>query len=97
MDNVRGGRSTTVRYTLSETAVVTFTVQRRIQRRESVRWINVRGTLRQQGRPGYNQRRFNGTLQRRRLKTGRYRLTAVARDAAGNRGQPVRVAFRVLR
>ena len=95
--NVRRGRSTKVRYTLSEAAAVTFTVQRRIRRGTSVRWINVPGTLRQQGKTGYNERRFNATLQGRRLKSGRYRLTAVARDAAGNRSQPKRVAFRVMR
>ena len=95
--NVRRGRSTKLRYTLSEAAVVTFTVQRRTRRGGKVRWIKMRGTLRQQGKAGYNERRFNATLQGRRLKTGRYRLTAVARDAAGNRSQPNHVAFRVLR
>ena len=95
--NVRRGRSTKVRYTLSEAAVVTFTVERRMQRGGKVRWSKVRATLRQQGKAGYNERRFNATLQGRRLRTGRYRLTAAARDAAGNRSQPIRVAFRVLR
>ena len=38
--NVRRGRSTKVRYTLSEAAAVTLTVQRRIQRGSSVRWID---------------------------------------------------------
>lgn len=95
--NLRRGRSTTVRYTLSEAATVTLKVERRVKTREKVRWIKVRGTLRRQGRPGNNMTRFDGRLQGRRLKPGHYRLVAVARDAAGNQGPPRRATFRVLR
>lgn len=95
--NVRRGRSTKVRFKLSEAATVSLTVQRRVKRRGTVRWVNVRGTLRHQGKAGSNERRFDGRLQGRRLKRGRYRLVAVARDAAGNKSQAKRAPFRVLR
>lgn len=97
MGNLRRGRSTKVRYKLSKPARVTFTVQRRIKRGATVRWAGVRGTLSHQGKAGSNERRFDGRLNGRRLKTGRYRLAAVARDAAGNQAATKRVEFRVLR
>ncbi|MDP8967994.1 MAG: hypothetical protein M3N04_05285 [Actinomycetota bacterium] len=95
--NLRRGRSTKLRFKLSEAATVSLTLQRRVKRRGTVRWVNMRGTLRHQGKAGSNERRFDGRLQGRRLKRGRYRLVAVARDAAGNRSQAKRVAFGVLR
>ena len=95
--NMRRGRSTKVRYSLSEAARVTFTMQRRIKRDGTVRWIKIRGTLTQHAKAGHNQHRINPKLHGRRLNTGHYRLTAVARDAAGNQSKPRSVAFRVLR
>jgi hypothetical protein len=41
--------------------------------------------------------RFNGFVKGRRLRPGRYRLTAIPRDAAGNRGKAKRATFRVRR
>ena len=90
---LRRGRSTTVRYTLSEPATVIFRFERRVRSR----WVKVRGTFRHAGRAGANRARFAGRVSGRRLKNGRYRLTAVARDAAGNQGPPARSTFRVTR
>ncbi len=95
--NLRRGRTATVRYRLSEPARVTFKVERRVRLRGRIRWIKIRGTLRQNARAGNNTLRFNGRLNGRRLKPGRYRLVAIARDAAGNQAPPRRVMFRVLR
>jgi hypothetical protein len=40
---------------------------------------------------------YSARVRKRRLKPGRYRATLVATDASGNRSQPGRVAFRVVR
>jgi hypothetical protein len=53
------------------------------------------GTLRRQAKSGLNVFRFDGRLGNRPLEPGGYRLVAVPVDAAGNRGGPVRVAFRI--
>ncbi|NLT06987.1 MAG: hypothetical protein GXY03_11850, partial [Solirubrobacterales bacterium] len=62
-----------------------------------VRYRTLRGRLRADGAAGANRLRFNGRLRRRPLRPGRYRLTLVATDAAGNRGKPARAAFLVPR
>ena len=89
---LRGRGSMVVRYTLSERAVVTFTVQRRAKGR----WVRLRGAVRQTGAAGANRLRVS-RWKGRRLKPGRYRLVAVARDLAGNQAPPRRAAFRVVR
>lgn len=94
---LRRGRTTTVRYTLSEAATVTFKAQRRVKRRGKLRWVKLPGALRHSGRAGANALGFDGRLKGRRLKPGRYRLVAVARDAAGNQAPPQRARFRVVR
>mgnify|MGYP001135564564 CR=1 FL=1 len=47
------------------------------------------------GAAGTNSLRFMGRLRGRALKRGKYRLVAVAVDAAGNRSKPVRRSFRI--
>jgi len=64
-----------VRYRLSEAARVTITVRRRGKAYKAVT---------RRGAKGRN------TIRLRRLPPGRYRLRAVARDAAGNTGAPNR-------
>ena len=88
---LRGRRSVTLRYTLSEAATVTF----RLQRKAGRRWVRVRGTLRDAGEAGANRKRFTGRLAGRRLRRGTYRLIATARDATGNTGPAVRATLRV--
>jgi len=89
------GRTTTVRYTLTERATVTFRVGRRTRRKGKVRYVAVSGTFRHTGPKGPNSVRFNGRLAGKRLKPGRYRLTAVARDDAGNASTPKSAELRV--
>jgi hypothetical protein len=40
---------------------------------------------------------FNGFMRGRPLRSGRYRVTAIPTDAAGNRGKPKRAGFTVVR
>jgi hypothetical protein len=44
---------------------------------------------------GANTKRFSGRIGSRTLKPGRYRLTLVAVDAAGNKSKPRRLRFRI--
>jgi hypothetical protein len=104
-------RGATIRYRLSEAATVTFSVERarrgwrkggrclprRKTGRRCTRYVRVRGSFTHAGHTGRNSRRFNGRMNGRRLKRGRYRLVAFARDAAGNRGGTVRAGMRVVR
>jgi hypothetical protein len=108
----RGG--TEISYRLSETAAVTFGVQRaavgRRKGRRCVavtsknrggracrRWTGVRGALLHAGLPALNRLHFAGRIGGRPLGPGRYRLTAVARDGAGNRSVRRLAGFSVLR
>jgi hypothetical protein len=59
--------------------------------------VLTRGAQAVRGRRGANRARFRGRLGGRRLAAGRYRLAAVATDAAGNAGAPRRAAFRIRR
>jgi sugar lactone lactonase YvrE len=57
------------------------------------RWA---ATLRQNGVPGANSRRFSGRVRGRLLRPGRYRAIAVAVDGVGNRSVARRVRLRVV-
>jgi hypothetical protein len=76
-------------YLLSESATVTFRVQRRAGRR----WKAAGRALRKRAAKGGNGFR----LRARRLRPGRYRLVASAVDAAGNRSKAARTRFRIVR
>ena len=66
--------------------------------RRCTRWRTLRGAFAHSGRAGRNSLRFSGRLRGRRLAPGRYRLRAVAADAAGNASRPPRRApFRIVR
>jgi hypothetical protein len=82
-----------VRHTLSERAVVAYLVERRRGRR----WVALRGAFARTGTAGANRFRFSGRVAGRRLAPGRYRLVAIARDAAGNPSKVARREFRVVR
>ncbi len=75
-----------VRLRLSEAA----TVRIRIDRAKNGHYRNVR-TLKRAGKAGRNVRSLG-----RRLAAGRYRVTVVAVDAAGNRSAAKRVRFRQI-
>jgi hypothetical protein len=86
-------RGTRVRFRLSEPASVRFTIRRRSGGRPI-------GSFVRSGGAGPNSVRFSGRLRVRgrtlSLAPGRYRLTLVATDAAGNRSAARRVSFRVV-
>jgi hypothetical protein len=89
----RAPRGTSFRYSLSEPARVTVTIQRRVAggRRRTV------GTLRRSGAAGPNRLRFSGRVGRRALRPGRYQALIRATDAAGNRSARSSVRFRIVR
>jgi hypothetical protein len=64
--------------------------------RRCTRFVRV-GTLTRDAKPGANSVRFSGRIGRRALRRGRYRLTLVVTDAAGNASKPSRVGFRIVR
>lgn len=99
---------TRVSYRLSEAASTRFTVERATRGRRRgrrcvkgrrgrrcTRYVRLRGSFTQTGTAGLNSFRFMGRLRGRALRRGKYRLVAVATDAAGNRSAPVRRAFRI--
>ena len=102
----RAPQGTTIRWTLSEGAATTFTVERLTPgRRSGTRCVaptrknrarractraTRTGTLRRAGKTGANRLAFTGRIGRRALKPGSYRLTA---RADGRRGQRLAPAF----
>jgi hypothetical protein len=88
---IRPPRTATVfRLRLSESATVSV----RIQQRRRGRWRKV-GALDTSAASGVTGLRFKGLVNGRRLRRGRYRATAYARDSAGNTGHSRTVAFRI--
>jgi uncharacterized protein YkwD len=107
------GAGMKVSYTLTRTANVVFTVERRLAgRRAGKRCVALKpanrrarpcprtrrvGSFRQQGLPGPNALRFRGRIAGRRLAAGSYQLRVVATDVAGVVSRPRVVSFRILR
>jgi hypothetical protein len=60
-------------------------------------FVALAGSFPHTGHAGANSFRFTGRMGGRKLTPGSYRLVAQARDAAGNRSQVARKAFRVIR
>ncbi len=100
-----GGR---VAYRLSEAASVAFTAERALKGRKKgkrcvakgkgkrcTRYVKVKGSFAHAGVAGPNEFLFMGRLGSRQLRSGRYRLVAIAADAAGNRSKPVTRNFRI--
>jgi hypothetical protein len=104
-------KGTSIKYTLSEPASVTFTVRRARKGRKKAgrackpaarrgrRCTSYKtvGRLTRKAGTLRNSTLFSGRIGNRRLKAGRYQATAVATDAAGNRSKPKRVKFRIVR
>jgi hypothetical protein len=80
-----------LRYTLSEAASVTITIQRRVVVRGHKRWRTA-GKLTRVSRAGLGSVRVETLIRKR----GSYRVLARAIDAAGNRSPVKRLAFRVV-
>jgi hypothetical protein len=111
--NARAKRGTAFVYRLSEAAVVTIKVQRRVAgRRKGGRCVKptrklarakrcnryvAAGKLTRAGVPGKVSVPFSGRIGRRALPLGNYRATLTATDLAGNRSAPSRVTFRIVR
>ena len=98
-------KGTAIVYRLSEPARVVFTVERREvgrkvgrqcqrpnrrnrRRKPCVRFVKV-GAFADDGEAGANTKRWSGKLGNRALKTGKYQLSMVAIDDAGN-ASPIR-------
>jgi hypothetical protein len=89
----RGGRALEVTYRLSEPSRVSLRLARAARRpgcrRHCRRWVRFRGHSVHSARRGRNRVR----LRVKGARPGRYRLTASARDRAGNRSKPRRASF----
>jgi hypothetical protein len=104
---------TTVRYSVSEKAVTTFTVQRPVRGyRSGKRCVSKRpkrgkarrctryrsvGSFSHNDVAGANSFHFTGRVKRRPLRVGRYRLRAVARNGVGQISRPLDASFRIVR
>jgi hypothetical protein len=86
-----------ISFRLSEAARVSVRIERRLKNRRGKRRYRRAGTFTRRSRAGANRIRFSGRIGRRKLKPGSYRLTLTPTDAAGNRGKPRRLSFRVVR
>jgi uncharacterized protein YkwD len=89
----RAGRGTTVSYTLSAPAAVTFRVERSMG---NGRYKATSARLTQVGAAGANKLRFTGRVGGRTLRPGRYRLQAVGTDATGASSKIARVRFAIV-
>jgi hypothetical protein len=91
----RPKRGTRFRYTLSEAARVTITIERRLRGRR-VRYRRV-GRLAGQKQAGRQSTPFSGWVRRKPLRPGRYRARIVAVDSLGARSSQRRLRFRVVK
>jgi hypothetical protein len=106
-------RGTTFRYTLSEPATVTITIERQLKgrrvkgkcrkptaknrTRRSCKRFKRVGSLEADEAGGAQSTFFSGRLRGRPLKVGRYRARLVAADAQGARSGERRLAFRIVK
>ena len=67
-----------------------------VQRRTGTRFTRV-GAFAQAAVAGDNAKQFSGRIGRKKLTPGSYRATLVATDAANNKSQPKRIAFKVVK
>jgi hypothetical protein len=108
----RRGKLTTISFRLSEAAKVVLSFERKLSGRRShgrcvkprkgarpncTRYVGVSGRLTVTGKAGLNSVGFRGRLARkRRLPTGSYRLTLMAKDSSGEWSAPASVSFKLL-
>jgi hypothetical protein len=100
---------TTLRFTVREASVVTFTGEQVLKGRKRgnrcvagarkgkacTLYKKVAGSLRVNAKAGADTVSFTGKLGTKKLERGTFRLTAIAIDAAGNRSRPQTVAVTV--
>ena len=106
-------KGTAFKFALSEAATVTYTIERRTsgrrvggkcvkktrsnaKRKKCGRFRRV-GAFRAPGSAGGNAKRFSGRIGKVTLRPGSYRALLIAVDTAGNRSQPGRISFTVLK
>ncbi|HEV2875416.1 MAG TPA: cellulase family glycosylhydrolase [Thermoleophilaceae bacterium] len=93
-------RRARIAFSVSEPARVKLTLERARRRAgcraDCTRWRGLRGSLVHAATGGPNRMRFTGMLRGRRLVPGSYRLSAVARDPAGNESPVRRIRLRIL-
>jgi hypothetical protein len=84
-----------VSFSLSRAATTRFWVERLTRHGHRRRFVRLRGHFGYRGRSGTNKFRFRGTLSRRPLAPGSYRLVAQATDPAGRKSARRQSRFRV--
>lgn len=65
--------------------------------RRCTRYRTVPGSFTHRGGAGANTFNFSGRLSNRKFPAGRYRLQAIATDAAANASAPARARFLITR
>jgi hypothetical protein len=88
----KGG--TAIRLTLSETATLTFKVEKRSRKGRKLRWKKVGSFTRKVG-AGKKTVIWDGKLAGKGLPKGSYRLTARAADAGGLKSAPLQARFAI--
>ena len=78
-------------YTLEEKARVTFTIQRKVNKKKRTG----AGRFGAKGKPGKNKAKLPKKLGGKALKPGRYLATAIATDPAGGYSTPQTAAFKI--
>jgi Tol biopolymer transport system component len=105
----RAPKGTRIRFTLSEAAKVSLKIERKgkgrkkgskcVAKRKTGKRCTLykaKGSLRRTGKAGANSVAFSGRIGSKKLAKGRYRITATATDAAGNKAKKKTVSFRVV-
>jgi hypothetical protein len=106
----RTRRGTTIRFTLSERATVRLYIKRVLLGHRSGRRCSTQtaagarcsvyrgaGKLVRVLRRGRRKVAFTGRVGTRPLRPGRYRLSVIAKDGAGNTSKPARARFTIIR
>lgn len=67
------------------------------KKKRCTRYSTLKGSFADAGTSGVNKVRFSGRLRGKRLKPGKYRLAAIAKDAAGLKSKTAYRNFRIVR
>ena len=106
-------KGTTIRYSLSETATVTFSVDRKTtgrkkgdgctkktrknRKKKHCTLYSKSGSFTQAGVAGANSKYFPGRIANKTLKPGTYRITLTAADAAKNAAKPASITVKIVK
>ena len=71
--------------------------RRNRKRKRCTRYVALKGSFRHTGKAGTNSFKFTGRLNNKKLAARKYRLVAVATDAAGNKSAAKRRSFKIVR